>query len=142
MRTAGAAATATSRTRAPACARAHSQRAPQLTGAPGKRAHPTPATDRPVSRTLFLIVGFSLGGFGIGEQPGERRAALEAAVSALPEGKPRHISGLGMVEEARHASHEIEHEKALPRTALCSCSITAVRDKLCRAYCTEAVVKA
>lgn len=42
-----------------------------------------------------------MGGLGMGETQLERRAALEAAIGALPADKPRHASGLGMIEEVR-----------------------------------------
>ena len=47
------------------------------------------------------VFGFSIGGLGAGETPGSSRAALLAAsTEPLPEGKPRHVSGLGAPLEA------------------------------------------
>ena len=47
------------------------------------------------------VFGFSIGGLGAGETPGSSRAALLAAsMEPLPEGKPRHVSGLGAPLEA------------------------------------------
>jgi queuine tRNA-ribosyltransferase len=42
--------------------------------------------------------GFGIGGLAVGESPGERGPALEAAVAALPPGKPRYLMGLGDTE--------------------------------------------
>lgn len=39
--------------------------------------------------------GFGIGGLSVGERPPEREVALEAAVSALPQDKPRYVMGLG-----------------------------------------------
>jgi queuine tRNA-ribosyltransferase len=39
--------------------------------------------------------GIAIGGLSVGEAPGERNAALDAAVAELPPGKPRYVMGLG-----------------------------------------------
>jgi queuine tRNA-ribosyltransferase len=42
--------------------------------------------------------GFGIGGLSVGESSAERDVALEAAVSALPNDKPRYVMGLGDAE--------------------------------------------
>jgi queuine tRNA-ribosyltransferase len=42
--------------------------------------------------------GFGIGGLSVGEGPAERNLALEAAVSGLPDDKPRYVMGLGDTE--------------------------------------------
>lgn len=39
--------------------------------------------------------GFGIGGLSVGESPEDRNHALEAAISELPEDKPRYVMGLG-----------------------------------------------
>jgi queuine tRNA-ribosyltransferase len=39
--------------------------------------------------------GVAVGGLSVGESPGERNAALEAALAELPADKPRYVMGLG-----------------------------------------------
>ncbi|EPS65555.1 hypothetical protein M569_09223, partial [Genlisea aurea] len=45
------------------------------------------------------VSGFCIAGFGLGESVDERSAILDAVTESLPEGKPRHISGLGLPVE-------------------------------------------
>lgn len=48
------------------------------------------------SRTAAIgFPGFGIGGLSVGEPPGQRNAALEAAVAELPDDKPRYVMGLG-----------------------------------------------
>ncbi|KAL3683304.1 hypothetical protein R1sor_001326 [Riccia sorocarpa] len=49
------------------------------------------------------VSGFSLGGFGLGENHDEREELLKAVTENLPDEKVRHISGLGMPEEVLEA---------------------------------------
>ena len=42
--------------------------------------------------------GFGIGGLSVGEPPEERNAALKAAVTELPDDKPRYLMGLGDTE--------------------------------------------
>ncbi|MBW3666351.1 MAG: tRNA guanosine(34) transglycosylase Tgt [Actinobacteria bacterium] len=42
--------------------------------------------------------GFGIGGLSVGESAGERNLALEAAVSGLPDDRPRYVMGLGDTE--------------------------------------------
>jgi queuine tRNA-ribosyltransferase len=39
--------------------------------------------------------GMAVGGLSVGESPGERKAALNAAIAELPADKPRYVMGLG-----------------------------------------------
>ncbi len=41
------------------------------------------------------FAGFGIGGLSVGETPGDRVVALEAALAELPTGKPRYVMGLG-----------------------------------------------
>ncbi len=51
------------------------------------------------ARTAALgFPGFGIGGLAVGEAPGERNAALEAAVGALPLDRVRYLMGLGDTE--------------------------------------------
>ncbi|CAM6105967.1 unnamed protein product [Calypogeia fissa] len=61
------------------------------------------------STALRNVSGYSLGGFGLGENPEDRGSLLEAAITNLPADKIRHVSGLGMPEEVLHAvSHGVD----------------------------------
>jgi len=42
--------------------------------------------------------GFGIGGLSVGEGSEERNRAIQAAIAELPEGKPRHVMGLGDTE--------------------------------------------
>jgi queuine tRNA-ribosyltransferase len=47
-------------------------------------------------RTAELgVAGFGIGGLSVGESPGERNLALDAAIPVLPEQKVRYVMGLG-----------------------------------------------
>ena len=41
------------------------------------------------------FAGFGIGGLSVGESPGDRAIALDAALEELPSGKPRYVMGLG-----------------------------------------------
>jgi queuine tRNA-ribosyltransferase len=43
--------------------------------------------------------GYALGGFSVGESPGEMHAALPACAAMLPEDKPRYLMGVGRPED-------------------------------------------
>eukprot|EP00899_Mesostigma_viride_P008366 jgi/Mesvir1/17530/Mv08782-RA.1 len=45
------------------------------------------------------VGGFSLGGFGLGESPEQRRELIKACVAVIPPDKVRHVAGMGMPEE-------------------------------------------
>jgi queuine tRNA-ribosyltransferase subunit QTRTD1 len=49
------------------------------------------------------VAGFSLGGFGLGEDTAQRAMQLEAVITRLPREKLRHVSGLGLPEEVLQA---------------------------------------
>ncbi|KAG2396417.1 hypothetical protein LR48_Vigan08g013100 [Vigna angularis] len=46
-----------------------------------------------------VLLGYWIGGFGLGERIEERPALLSAIIDVLPDEKPRMISGLGLPEE-------------------------------------------
>lgn len=49
------------------------------------------------------VVGFSLGGFGLGEDASQRALQMDAVIAKLPKEKLRHTSGLGLPEEVLQA---------------------------------------
>ncbi|KAG0610894.1 hypothetical protein M758_7G099900 [Ceratodon purpureus] len=49
------------------------------------------------------VAGFSLGGFGMGEDVAHRGLLMETVIANLPEEKPRHVCGLGLPEEILQA---------------------------------------
>lgn len=49
------------------------------------------------------VAGFSLGGFGLGEDAAQRAVQMEAVVTQLPKDKVRHVSGIGLPEEILQA---------------------------------------
>ncbi len=56
------------------------------------------------ARTAELgFSGFGIGGLSVGESAEDRNRALEAAVSQLPEDKPRYVMGLGDTDGLRDA---------------------------------------
>lgn len=49
------------------------------------------------------LAGFAIGGVSVGEPFEERRAVVEWTASALPEGKPRYLMGVGYPDDIVHA---------------------------------------
>ncbi|KAG0602409.1 hypothetical protein M758_10G012500 [Ceratodon purpureus] len=49
------------------------------------------------------VAGFSLGGFGLGEDAAQRAVQMEAVLTKLPKEKVRHVSGIGLPEEILQA---------------------------------------
>lgn len=49
------------------------------------------------------VAGFSLGGFGMGEDAAQRAVQMEAVIAKLPKEKLRHVSGIGLPEEVLQA---------------------------------------
>jgi queuine tRNA-ribosyltransferase len=80
------------------CLAAHSRADQALFGIVQGGVDPDLRVESATKTAALGFSGFGIGGLSVGESPAERDLALEAAVSGLPEDKPRYVMGLGDTE--------------------------------------------
>lgn len=77
------------------CLAAHSRRDQALFGVVQGGVDPELRMTSAEQTAALGFPGFGIGGLSVGETAEQRNQALEAAVSSLPEDKPRYVMGLG-----------------------------------------------